>query len=101
MNQEVVVTTIWQIMEDAIRELNRGLPSDSRVEWDPERVLFGDSGDLSSLDTVNYLVLLEDGIRNQYPSCASLIERLMEDGDGGFPATPRELHAIVLSLCDT
>ncbi len=89
---------IMQSIEAAVRDLNMGLPSDAQVSSDPDELLLGDSGRLSSLDTVNFLAIVEEHLNETMPNHVSLIERLMEDSGGNLPTTVRELARYIRKL---
>ena len=89
---------IMQSIEAAVCDLNMGLPSDAQVSGDPDEVLLGDTGRLSSLDTVNFLAIVEEHLNETMQNQISLIQCLMEDSIDKFPTTIRELTRYIRKL---
>ncbi len=90
--------TIREVMEVAIAELNLGLPHSLKVSGDYDEQLFGESGQLSSLDTVNFLAIVEEKLNETLPSPIRLIEELMQENDSVLPTTIGELARFISNL---
>ena len=95
---ETLDTQILQAIMAAVEDLNMGLPNDAQVSGDLDEPLLGESGNLSSLDTVNFLAIVEDNLNAKMPEPIGLIERLMEDAGDNPPATIRKLAQYVRTL---
>lgn len=57
---------IVQIVFDVIDETNAELPTDRKIEKSKDAILFGKSGKLDSLGIVNFIVAVEDRVREEF-----------------------------------
>ncbi len=74
--------TIQAILDDAVSELNRQLPPESRLDaGDADAVLLGEGGTLDSLSLITLFVAVEERLEQRLGGSLSLVEQSAEEAD--------------------
>jgi hypothetical protein len=83
---------------EAIDELNEALPERARIGKSSDTVLFGASGQLSSLQTLNLIFIAEQKLRDQLSGEFSLAESLMGGDNVQLPETLGAFADLILKI---
>ena len=76
---------IEELLHAAVDEVNATLPADTRVEKDPDAVLFGRGGTLDSLGLVSLIVACEGRIQDSLGTAIALADdRVMSEKRSPF-----------------
>jgi hypothetical protein len=76
---------IYTALFAAVDQLNKELPSEQRLTKEPQTVVFGRGGRLDSLGLVNFLVLTEQQLQDEFNVPVSLAdERAMSQEHSPF-----------------
>ncbi|ABK42676.1 hypothetical protein Mmc1_0149 [Magnetococcus marinus MC-1] len=74
--------TIAAILAEAITELNRQLPAESRLQsQDSETILVGEGGVLDSLSLITLFVAVEEQLQEQLDLSLSLLDAMADEGN--------------------
>ena len=86
---------IRQIIYDAIATVNEMLPRGRRLDPSPDTVIVGESGKLDSLELVNFIVPLEEGIERKFHEHITVVDILTEQDVWTVAAMAESLAAQV------
>lgn len=92
---------IIRIIFEAIDELNEQLPEDRRLDQDVNTILFGESGNLKSLELVNLILLIEEKLEEEFDVLVSLTdEKAMSPTRSPFRTVDRLANYIDLLIME-
>ena len=73
------------VIMNSIEEINRQLENEDQLEKSPNTILFGNGGVLDSLGLVNFIVIVEQNIENEFDATITLAdERAMSQKHSPF-----------------
>ena len=73
------------VIMNSIEEFNRQLENEDQLEKSPNTILFGNGGVLDSLGLVNFIVIVEQNIENEFDATITLAdERAMSQQTSPF-----------------
>lgn len=95
----VQVPQIVNLVFSAIDEVNQQLPEDRKLNQDVNTILFGESGNLKSLELVSLILIIEEKLEEEFGVLISLTdERAMSQKRSPFRTVARLVEYLDRSI---
>lgn len=93
---------ISELIVQAIKELNLGLPDDKKLKEDATAVIFGAEGGLDSIDFVSLMVIIEEKVLTKFDKAVTIAsEKAFSLKYNPFANVPRLTEFLAVLLKET